>query len=344
MFRPLYRDSSPRFDPARSHAGLWYDKFCNCWTGQSSAPEVQKLDWIRTVANGHPIGDEASLKDFVARQQNLIEAIKGKCVSLQTESRFVTGLGREHPIENGFAWHPTLGTPYLPGSSIKGMIRTWASQWEENDTPRALLDEILGCEARGDDRSAQAGTVIVFDAVPLRPVNLELDIMTPHYGEYYQEGKPSGDWISPTPIPFLVVAKGTRFQFAFAPRTSAGHAYLSTVEVWLKEALQWLGAGAKTAVGYGRFSELAEYAATEQDREQVETKGPRYGKGDIVTVTRIEDPKPKRGKSRVWVIADDGFGGVVPSGKQPEIALGESIQLQIAAVLQHGGYNFAVPK
>ncbi len=255
--RPLYGSASRATStcPTAAHVGLWYDKFCDRWTGQWLAPEVRKPDWIRTIAGGRPIGDASSLGDFARRQQNLIELIKGRSIPLQTESRFVTGLGREHPVDNGFAWHPTLGTPYLPGSSIKGTIRSWASQWEDDDARRASLDEILGCETRGEDRSAQAGTVIILDAIPIRPLRIELDVRTPHSGEYYQEGKPPGDWISPTPIPFLVVAEGAQFQFAFAPRTITGREHLATVEIWLQEALQWLGAGAKTAVGYGRFGE-----------------------------------------------------------------------------------------
>lgn len=261
MVRPLYRDTSPGFDPAKSHAGLWYDKFCDQWMGQWSAPEVKKSDWISTVANGHPVGDDAVLNDFARRQQNLVEATKGKCLALQTESRFVTGLGREHPVENGFAWHPTLGTPYLPGSSIKGLLRAWASLWwanekegRERDEQKALIHAILGRgEARADEGAV--GAIVIFDALPLQPVVLEADVMTPHYDDYYQKGLAPGDWISPVPIPFLVVAEGTQFQFAFAPRSSAGREYLSTVEAWLNDALRWLGAGAKTAVGYGRFGE-----------------------------------------------------------------------------------------
>lgn len=114
MPRPLYAHSSPTFNPQCSHAGLWYDKFCDQWKNDWTLSSEQKVQWIRTVANGTHIGDAAILSQFAGRQQCMVEGLGGKCLRFHTESRFVTGLGREHPVENGFAWHPTLGTPYQP--------------------------------------------------------------------------------------------------------------------------------------------------------------------------------------------------------------------------------------
>ena len=339
--RPLYVEAASdlRERPPSAHAGLWYDKFCNRWTGDWSAPEVQKPNWIRTVANGTPTGDAALLSQFAGRQQSLVQSLGGKCLPFQTESRFVTGLGREHPVENGFAWHPTLGTPFLPGSGIKGMLRAWAILDGQADA----ADKILGCQESQDGADGHVGMVIVFDAIPLGPVKLEVDVMTPHYAQYYENGAVPGDWLSPVPIPFLVVAAETSFQFGIAPRTTDGKEHLETVAEWLKNALQWLGAGAKTAVGYGRF-EVAKLEIDPPKHTAIPVKLPRYKERDIVTVTRVEDPKPKSSKTRIWFVADDGFGGVVTGGTPPDIEIGASTQLQVAAVMQHGGYNFRVPK
>jgi hypothetical protein len=124
----------------------------------------------------------------------------------------------------------------------------------------------------------------------------------------------------------------------------------STVEVWLRQALEWLGAGAKTAVGYGRFTGRSQAAghppaarATAYGNavRQEPARRPRYKSGDRVGVKRVEDPK---GKGRLWFEADDGFGGTLtPKLPQtPAVAIGEHITLQIAAVLE-GGYNFSLP-
>ena len=41
----------------------------------------------------------------------------------KSTSPFVTGMGNEHPLENGFLFLNPYGLPYLPGSSIKGVLR-----------------------------------------------------------------------------------------------------------------------------------------------------------------------------------------------------------------------------
>lgn len=249
--RPLYKSSEGAKFSTEANAGLWYDKFVDRWEGNSwDQAKANKLAWIKTVAG--PVGSKSHIDESATRQKQLADRCGGRAFVLTTESRFVTGLGREHPIENGFAWHHTLGAPYLPGSSIKGLIRNWAEQWEGQT--KAEVNSILG-------GPGSVGRVLVLDALPTQQPSLEADVMTPHYSAYYQNGDAPGDWLSPTPIPFLVVAAGTPFQFALVPNTPADAPHLKTVEQWLRDALSWLGAGAKTAVGYGRFAENVQKAA-----------------------------------------------------------------------------------
>ena len=251
--RPLYKSSEGAKFSTDANAGLWYDKLVDHWEGNSwDKAKANKLAWIKTVADPGPIGCPKLINEFATRLKRLAEQSAGRAFVLTTESRFVTGLGREHPVENGFAWHHTLGTPYLPGSSIKGLIRNWAEQWEWQT--KAHVNSILG-------GPGSVGRVLVLDALPTQQPLLEADVMTPHYSDYYQKGDAPGDWLSPTPIPFLVVATGTPFQFALVPNTPADAPHLATVEQWLRDALIWLGAGAKTSVGCGRFAENVQKAA-----------------------------------------------------------------------------------
>ena len=83
-----------------------------------------------------------------------------------------------------------------------------------------------------------------------------MDIITPHYGPYYQEGKTPGDWHSPIPIPFLSVDSNQEFVFGLMPRRLSNpddNEDCSKAKGWLNDALRDLGGGAKTAIGYGRF-------------------------------------------------------------------------------------------
>ena len=259
------------------------------------------MAWIKTVAG--PVGSKSHIDESATRQKQLADRCGGRAFILTTESRFVTGLGREHPIENGFAWHHTLGTPYLPGSSIKGLIRNWAEQWKGQT--KAEVNSILG-------GPGSVGRVLVLDALPTQQPSLEADVMTPHYSVYYQNGDAPGDWLSPTPIPFLVVAAGTPFQFALVPNTLADQPHLKTVEQWLRDALSWLGAGAKTAVGYGRLGIQTAAAMP----VVVVIEKPKYKRGDSIQVTREEKTIGKKIKFQ----ADDGFiGHFVPPEDPPNV-------------------------
>lgn len=78
---------------------------------------------------------------------------------------------------------------------------------------------------------------------------------------------PPGDWMAPIPIPFLVTEAHAAFVFSLLPRVPNHRDAVAPVWSWLLKALQFAGAGAKTAVGYGRFS--YDHTATEQWRERL---------------------------------------------------------------------------
>ena len=281
MTRPLYRSAArhPERPPPDGHAGLWFDKYCDRWrvhdrnadsagsgpvwtmesgkdgdekrsggrspAGSDRMQSSPKLEWIGTLTRGK-VGAADELDGYTLRLVRLVEGRDGRSVVFRTESRFVTGLGRSHPIENGFAWHPTLGTPCLPGSSIKGIVRAWTKRDADPPVPQETIRRLLG-----DHESA--GRICFLDAVPIAPVQLEPDVMTPHHGGWTPRDPP-GDWRSPIPIPFLVTAADTPFLFSLLPCGAVQDSDLDAVMSWLIPALSWSGGGAKTAVGYGRFA------------------------------------------------------------------------------------------
>jgi CRISPR-associated protein Cmr6 len=249
--RPLYKAASDQPSDRVEHgnASLWFDKFCNTWPGAKSwtltanEPSNPKLDWINKTLTHRQVGVEPEIREAALRLLRLTETRGGWVGVFETQSRFVSGLGRSHPIENGFAWHPTLGVPCLPGSSIKGMALAWARETGMSEDDR---DRIFGAPDR-------AGSVCFLDAIPTQPVRLEADVITPHYAGWDAANLP-GDWRSPTPIPFLATAKGTPFLFGVVPRARATAGDAERAMILLAEALKITGAGAKTAVGYGRMA------------------------------------------------------------------------------------------
>ncbi|ACV63729.1 CRISPR-associated RAMP protein, Cmr6 family [Desulfofarcimen acetoxidans DSM 771] len=285
MKLPLYYEHNvpKELNAGDSNAGLWYDKFCHKWivNGGSywnlkSFPQNKttinpKAEWINTVT-GMKIGKAERISEMNRRLVNMVEILKGKMCVLATEWRFVSGLGREHPVENGFAWHHTLGTPYLPGTSFKGVIRSWVENQEENYLPGDEKGDVINRIFGPRDKSEKKlGSVLFFDALPVDPVRLEAEIMTPHYSDYYRDKTPPADWLKPEPIQFLTVAPGQAFIFAVAPchpEEEQSKKDVQKVFQWLEEALTWQGAGAKTAVGYGRFVQDLQAEQMWEDRRK----------------------------------------------------------------------------
>jgi len=278
---PLYKATDGTLE-GEGNIGLWFNKFCDKWLTEChkdnkgdynfKAIALSKYDFTKLCAkcNDSNIGKQKFefnknawieefnkkkiiLKDSTSRIQKL--AGKNNFVCYQTKEPMIIGMGLNHPIENGMLFHHTLGVPYLPGSSVKGLVRAWAEQW--GGVNEDELFRIFGSKNRSQDKDSaentdtQVGSVIFFDALPIESVTLKADIMTPHYPAYYSSkgATPPADNQDPNPIPFLTVESGTSFQFAF----KANKSDVKTVMEWLEAALGNLGAGAKTAVGYGRM-------------------------------------------------------------------------------------------
>jgi CRISPR-associated protein Cmr6 len=264
MNRPIYLEAMNTDRPTgRFHRGLWFERFFDRYDPSWKILEKGKEAYIKQVTG--PCGDRLELERHALRLAQRLQAIGGDYRGFHTDWHFATGLGNPHPVENGFLWHPTLGVPYLPGAAVKGLVRAWVEQWDEsldNKARKLRLRDWFGTEKKSDVPE-RAGNLIFFDALPIEPATLVLDVMTPHYGKWYEQGgdiqdpakepeKVPADWHDPVPVPFLVV-RNAKFLFAIAPRRKEFRGEVQLALDALEKALEWLGAGAKTAVGYGRM-------------------------------------------------------------------------------------------
>jgi CRISPR/Cas system CMR subunit Cmr6 (Cas7 group RAMP superfamily) len=173
---------------------------------------------------------------------------------LETRTRLLVGFaGTGTVFENSITLHPFYGFPVIPGSSIKGLVRSYCDF--KKIEPAKIL-RMFGNEPEAKD--GKEGEVIFLDAWPGKwPTGnslLELDIMTPHYGKYYSgKGLPS-DADSPNPICFMAVPRGVTFKFCILPsRTCRDEKILADVKDHLISALKTFGIGAKTGSSYGYF-------------------------------------------------------------------------------------------
>lgn len=335
---------------------IWTQSWSTDSKGKTSALE-------RTTRIPSNVGD--LLKRLRERQRALAGAAAAHLsIPAKSESPFATGLGNEHPVENGFAFLTPYGLPYLAGSGVKGVLRRAAEElalypedyrpddesaaedftmldvwwlfgfegaagawwsltrkedeqltpgqkegrarWEARfkthcagltsrpDLPDFIQRALIGHKDAARYLAEPAkflanldslrssiqtrGALDVWDVFPEpKGGRLAVEIMTPHYADYYQGKSTPHDAGQPNPIPFLVVPAGSEFEFhvicqvEWLPESLRGR-WDQLVSAIFRHAFEWLGFGAKTAVGYGQMMEDAalreERRAEQANREQ----------------------------------------------------------------------------
>src|SRR2546423_2431027 len=166
--------------------GLILDKYPPQSAIQDSS---RKSSWLKDIAVGNYIDDRlaAGVYDRWLRMTTAAGAVHFKGT---TEWRMVVGLGGETVLETDLTLHHLYGIPYIPGSALKGLTRAYVTGEvqehlsKEIDKDSELVKQIFGTQK-------EAGTVIFFDAMPIGGKGaFALDIMNPHYPDYYGGNKP----------------------------------------------------------------------------------------------------------------------------------------------------------
>lgn len=174
-------------------------------------------------------------------------------------SPLILGLGLEHPSETGLCLDHCLGIPYIPSSSLKGVLRlayTVANVPEELRQLDTIDDVAVPGVTEVFGQLDRAGNLMVLDAYPTRVPELKLDVMTPHYGHYYQNRQWPSDTGFPVPVKFLAVKPGVEFVFRMLVRGES-RKYLDAIRTALRSVLREYGLGGKTNAGYGLFEVLS---------------------------------------------------------------------------------------
>ncbi len=250
--------------------------------------------------------DKATMRALATRQTHTAQSTPHTLtLDAIATAPFTTGLGNEHPLENGFAFLNPYGLPYLPGSGVKGVLRQAARElasgewgnshgWSHEKThllgkiELSTIDALFGLEGKAGDSDHVRGALSFWDAIPQIPGDtLAVDIMTPHQSHYYQQrqDRKSGDSTSPhdsgapNPISFLTLPPGTGFAFhvvcdqarleRLAPDLAHGQRWQTLLTAAFEHAFEWLGFGAKTAVGYGAM-QVNERARSQRAQAQAE--------------------------------------------------------------------------
>lgn len=269
MRPPLPRSTVDAWERLRSagelvNPGLLFDRYAVLGAVQENgARPAHRFEHLKAVQGAvRSLGAQELARAYQARWEAMVRAAGAEPWTMRTDSRLVTGLGSGGPLEVGFRFN-RLGIPVLPGSGVKGVARAYAELVEGRDEGDPDFLAVFGRAPRAGESQevAQAGHLVFFDAIPVEGLELALDVMTPHYPDYYQRREtPPTPWQNPVPITFLTVAPGATFAFAVGLRlgvTDADHRLRALAETWLRHGLAELGFGAKTTSGYGRFVGVA---------------------------------------------------------------------------------------
>lgn len=356
--------------PPGHRFGLYFPVWKDDWTLEKD----RKSEALKQTLPLPPHAQE-TLKSLRARQTLLLDAVP-EAARLSIEARstapFATGLGMEHPLENGFAFLNPYGLAYLSGSSIKGVLRRAAEELAgeliEDDrmgwNPDAIT-ALFGLESEDRHKEHTRGALTFWDALPKPAKNsMGMEVMTPHYGGYYKGETTPHDAGQPNPIVFLVVPADSEFTFHLTcdkcrlPEPLAA-TWQDLMRDAFSHAFDWLGFGAKTAVGYGAMKRdtgaeargAKDYAEREAEAERLRQEAERQAR--LATLTenqcrietfvelarkRVEDLRGNKEKantgvhSRATQLAKDALqGDWLPEEKR---ALAEALETWLPKLVE----------
>ncbi|MEM8524992.1 MAG: type III-B CRISPR module RAMP protein Cmr6 [Bacteroidota bacterium] len=159
-----------------------------------------------------------------ANIESLFSKANTKTLLFKPDWRMTLGLGGASVFETDITLHHIYGVPYIPATSVKGVVRSYIIQEQfDNDEAKAILDknfcDAFGCskeheihtkdengkliknkkpswygqeyEARKIKYYDRKGAIYFFDALPTdsNEIEVSMDIMNVHYKDYYDASK-----------------------------------------------------------------------------------------------------------------------------------------------------------
>jgi len=267
-------------DFSKASPGLRFGMYLQLWDAQ----------WVKLKSSTEQLKpvcklmqNEIKTLNALAERQKKLATPDMLVMEAQSIAPFATGLGNEHPTENGFAFLNPYGLPYLAGSGVKGVLRQAAreladGEWGDHQGwDKAAILALFGSEPEKD---LIRGALSFWDVIPqLAGDSLTVDIMTPHQSHYYQGNASPHESGQPNPISFLTVPPKSGFVFyvqcdttRLAPELAKDGRWRTLLEAAFEHAFDWLGFGAKTSVGYGAMQEDPKRAQERAAKKEVEQR------------------------------------------------------------------------
>ena len=207
------------------------------------------------------------------------------------------GISSEADYKIGFYFDHTSGIPVIPGSSVKGVLR---SVFPKDSTDKRNYDFIRELMTTANESLENKDKItrsfsnedidklkvlifdglwdgvpksyykrdVFFDAYPIKAFDeynlfLANDYITPHFNK---ENPKYSILMNPTPLQFLKIRSNVKFQFQFKLTDEGVLKGIQKKELF-KEIIKYIGVGAKTNVGYGQLVEKHD-EGTEKNLEE----------------------------------------------------------------------------
>lgn len=242
-----------------AHPGLLIQRGYQEFDNQSEAGKEYKTKHIRRVC-------AIQASDFYHRafqRWHTLTSDRMRFLSFECEleTRLFIGLTAGGMLETGCGIAHSYGMPYIPGSSIKGVVNAFVRASAFGRERPEVCDALLGREATEAEPDGLAGAIAFHDAwwVPGSAATpFAEEVVTTHHLDYYgtEGATPATDLDSP--VPNAQIAVRGRFLFVL----EGPIAWLPLVREMLIAALAQAGVGAKTRSGYGFFRAAVNSDAT----------------------------------------------------------------------------------
>ncbi len=290
VFYPLNKEQNQLINNfSNGNFSLWYNKYVPLSDDKSfkasdlNGKTDRAVELYKEQFEKMKSGLKKLLKNKHIQQIDLCKKFSEKSnleyvsVYAKLKSPLIVGIGKTHPNETSMIFDRNIGVPYIPSSSIKGVTRfsfilsqilndDYTINERYKNKEKIDLGELgdfvklFGGENKVEKDKTESfkGGVIFLDAYPADLPSLKIDIMNPHYGDYYKDetGKtPPADYLTPVPIKFLTVKERTEYVF----RIIGNKGLIEQAKETLKKAITEEGVGAKTALDYGIF-DIIEYS------------------------------------------------------------------------------------
>lgn len=233
-----------------AHPGLLIQRGYQDFDNQTEEGKGRKTEHIQRIC-AIPASD-FYLRAYQRWHMLTSDRLRFLSLHLELETRLFVGLTGAGMLETGCAVSHSYGMPYLPGSSIKGVVNAFVRASDFGSEQDAVCDALLGREPTEDEPDGLAGAVNFHDAwwVPGSAATpFAEEVVTTHHLDYYGKDGATPATDLDSPVPNAQIAVRGRFLFVL----EGAVAWLPLVKEMSMAALTQNGIGAKTRSGYGFF-------------------------------------------------------------------------------------------